>query len=77
MKKHIISGVKLTALCLVFFSGIYTLFILGIAQITPNKGKGEIVEVNGKKQYANIGQSFTDNKYFIVKGWQDGADFTQ
>ncbi|GAA4758137.1 MULTISPECIES: K(+)-transporting ATPase subunit C [Flavobacterium] len=64
MKKHIISGVKLTALCLVFFSGIYTLFILGIAQITPNKGKGEIVEVNGKKQYLNIGQSFTDTKYF-------------
>lgn len=64
MKKHIISGVKLTALCLVFFSGIYTLFILGIAQITPNKGKGEIVEVNGKKQYLNIGQSFTDAKYF-------------
>lgn len=64
MKKHIISGVKLTALCLIFFSGIYTLFILGIAQITPNKGKGEIVEVNGKKQYGNIGQSFTDAKYF-------------
>ena len=64
MKKHIISGIKLTALCLVFFSGIYTLFILGIAQIIPNKGKGEIVEVNGKKQYLNIGQSFMDAKYF-------------
>jgi len=64
MKTHIISGIKLTALCLVFFSVIYTMFILGIAQITPNSGKGEIIEVNGKKQYANIGQSFTDLKYF-------------
>lgn len=64
MKTHIISGIKLTALCLVFFSVIYTMFILGIAQITPNSGKGEILEVNGKKQYANIGQSFTDPKYF-------------
>ncbi|MEW5675480.1 K(+)-transporting ATPase subunit C [Flavobacterium enshiense] len=64
MKKHIITGIKLTAICLVFFSGIYTLFILGVAQITPNKGKGEIVEVNGKKQYVNIGQSFTEAKYF-------------
>lgn len=64
MKTHIISGIKLTAICLLFFSGIYTLLILGIAQITPNSGKGEILEVNGKKQYANIGQSFTDPKYF-------------
>ncbi|ESU28253.1 potassium-transporting ATPase subunit C [Flavobacterium limnosediminis JC2902] len=64
MKKHILSGIKLTAVCLVFFSGIYTLFILGIAQMAPNQGKGEIVEANGKKQYLNIGQSFTDGKYF-------------
>jgi K+-transporting ATPase ATPase C chain len=64
MKKHILSGIKLTAVCLVFFSGIYTLFVLGIAQIAPNQGKGEIVEVNGKKQYSNIGQSFTYSKYF-------------
>lgn len=64
MKKHIISGIKLTTVFLVFFSGIYTLFLFGIAQVTPNQGKGEIIEVNGKKQYANIGQSFTDPKYF-------------
>lgn len=64
MKTHLLSGIKLTVLCLIFFSGTYTLFILGIAQIAPNKGKGEIVEVNGKKQYLNIGQSFTHAKYF-------------
>lgn len=64
MKNNIISGIKLTVVCLLFFSGIYTLFILGIAQISPNKGKGDIIVANGKKQYANIGQSFTDPKYF-------------
>jgi len=64
MKNHIISGIKLTVICLVFSSGFYTLFILGIAQIIPNQGKGEITEENGKKQYLNIGQSFTDPKYF-------------
>lgn len=64
MKNHIISGIRLTIVCLIFFSGLYTLFILGIAQITSNNGKGEIIEVNGKKQYANIGQAFTDGKYF-------------
>ena len=64
MKTHLLSGIKLTVLCLIFFSGIYTLFILGIAQITPSKGKGEIILVNGKKQYLNIGQSFTNANYF-------------
>lgn len=64
MKNHILSGIRLTAICLIFFSGIYTLFIYGIAQVTPNKGQGESIEVNGKKQYTNLGQSFTDSKYF-------------
>lgn len=64
MKNYLIIGLKLTLVTLVFFSGIYTLFILGIAQISPNQGKGIMVESNGKKFYKNIGQSFTDVKYF-------------
>jgi len=64
MKNYIISGIRLTVVCLVFFVGIYTLFIWGIAQLTPTKGKGEIVEYKGKAYYANIGQSFTEPKYF-------------
>ncbi|MNY41005.1 Potassium-transporting ATPase C chain [compost metagenome] len=43
---------------------MYTLVILGVAQLFPNHGKGEIIEQNGKRYYANIGQSFTDDKYF-------------
>lgn len=64
MKNYIVSGIKLTLVCIVFFAGIYTLVIWGIAQLAPNKGKGEIVECNGKSYYANIGQSFTEPKYF-------------
>ncbi len=47
-----------------FFSGVYTLSILGIAQMAPNQGKGEIVTVNGKNHHLNVAQKFTENKYF-------------
>ncbi|MGV3601643.1 MAG: K(+)-transporting ATPase subunit C [Dyadobacter fermentans] len=64
MKQHILPAVRLTVVTLIFFSGVYTLAVLGAAQLFPNRGKGEIVEQNGKRYYANIGQSFTDDKYF-------------
>lgn len=64
MKKTFISCIKLTAACLVFFSGIYTLLIFGIAQAAPNNGKGEIVSHRGVTYYSNIGQSFTKEGYF-------------
>jgi len=64
MKQNILQAIRLTLLCAVFFSGIYTLFIFGIAQAAPNNGKGEIIEFNGKKYYANIGQKFDKDEYF-------------
>ena len=36
----------------------------GIAQLAPNKGDGFTATGNGKTYYANIGQKFTDDKYF-------------
>ena len=64
MKQHIFPAIKLTLVCLVFFSGFYTLLIYAIAQITPNNGKGEIISYNGKKYYSNVGQKFTEDQYF-------------
>ena len=64
MKTNIFPAIKLTIICLVFFSGIYTVIMLGIAQITPNGGKGETISQNGKTYYSNIGQNFTEDKYF-------------
>ena len=64
MKENIIPAIRLTLFCAVFFSGIYTLSVLGIAQLAPNKGKGEIVIVNGKNHHINVAQKFTNNKYF-------------
>jgi len=64
MKNSFIQAIKMTAACLVLFSGVYTLLIFGVAQAAPNHGKGETVTANGKMYYSNIGQSFTANKYF-------------
>jgi K+-transporting ATPase ATPase C chain len=67
MKSNIISAIRLTLICLVVFAGIYTIAILGFAQLAPNKGKGEVITQNGKTYYANIGQSFTNDKYFYSR----------
>ncbi|MBA4155577.1 K(+)-transporting ATPase subunit C [Flavobacterium sp.] len=64
MKENIIPAIRLTVFCAVFFSGIYTLSILVIAQLAPNQGKGEIVTVNGKNHHINVAQKFVENKYF-------------
>ena len=64
MKDNIIPAIRLTLFCALFFSGIYTLSIYGIAQFSPNNGNGEIVSVNGKTQHIHVAQKFTSGKYF-------------
>ena len=65
MKKYILPSLKLTLVLVVLCAGIYPLFIAAIGRLTPGKGGGEKVVVNGKVVgYANIGQKFTEDKYF-------------
>ena len=65
MKKEIIPSLLLSIVCLVFFSGVYPAIIWAIAQVSPNKGEGFTIKDNaGKYYYENIGQKFTDDKYF-------------
>lgn len=64
MKENIFPAIRLTVVCLFFFSGVYTLLVYGAAQFTGNKGKGEMLVHNGKTYYLNVGQKFTDDKYF-------------
>lgn len=63
MKKYIRPALVLT-LGMAAIVGVYTLFVFGIAKITPEKGLGEQISINGNKQYANIGQQFTLPQYF-------------
>ncbi|WP_144281732.1 K(+)-transporting ATPase subunit C [Chryseobacterium echinoideorum] len=64
MKQNILSAIRLTAVCLLLFSGVYTLIIFGIVQFSPNNGKGEVITENNRKYYENIGQKFDQDQYF-------------
>ncbi len=64
MKNNILPAIKMTLLTLLLFAVVYPIAIWAIAQASPNQGKGEVVMHNGQKQYSNVGQKFTDAKYF-------------
>ncbi len=65
MKKNLLISAKLTLLMIIILGGLYPLLIAGVAKLAPGNGKGETLSVNGKVVgYANIGQKFTDDKYF-------------
>lgn len=64
MKTHIFPAIRLTVITIIFFCVIYTGIVWAIAQLAPNHGKGEIITHKGKTYYANMGQSFTEDKYF-------------
>lgn len=65
MKKYVWPSLKLTLVFIIICSVLYPLFIAAVAKLAPGGGKGETVEVNGKVVgYANIGQKFTEVKYF-------------
>ena len=64
MKRNIIPAIRLTLVSMVFFMGIYTLIMLGIARFAPNHGRGLTIMQDGKTYYLNVGQSFSQDKYF-------------
>lgn len=64
MKEHLLPAIKLTLITLIFFCVLYPALIWGIAQVSPNQGKGFVVEQKGKIYYENIGQAFYSDQYF-------------
>lgn len=65
MKKYVWPSVKLTLVFIILCSVLYPLFIAVVAKLAPGSGKGETLMVDGKVVgYANIGQKFTEDKYF-------------
>lgn len=65
MKKYLLPGLKLTIVMIILCAVLYPLLIAGVSKLAPGQGKGETISVNGKVVgYANIGQKFTDDKYF-------------
>lgn len=65
MKKYMLPSVKITLVFIVLCAVIYPLLIAAVGKLTPGKGDGETVSAKGKiVGYANIGQKFTEDKYF-------------
>ncbi|RTZ03413.1 K(+)-transporting ATPase subunit C [Flavobacterium sp. RSP49] len=63
--KNIFSILKLTLFMVVLLAVIYPMAIFGIAQLASNKGKGEIILINGKVVgYQKIRQKFDKSNYF-------------
>ena len=67
MKSNIVAAIKLTILSILLLTVVYPLSVWGIAQLSPNNGKGKIITQNGKTYYSNIGQTFTQDQYFISR----------
>ncbi|WP_156308556.1 potassium-transporting ATPase subunit KdpC [Sphingobacterium endophyticum] len=64
MRAHIIPAIKLSLYSFLLLGVIYPFIILAIAQISPNQGKGLLIESGGRTYYKNIGQNFTLDGYF-------------
>ena len=65
MKKYLLPALKMTLVMIVLLAVIYPVAIAMVAKMSKGNGKGETVMVDGKVVgYANIGQKFTDDKYF-------------
>src|SRR4051794_34689928 len=65
MKKYIATSIRLTLVFLILCSVLYPLLIFGLSKFSAGHGKGETIMLNGKVVgYANIGQQFTEDKYF-------------
>src|ERR1700678_1330097 len=65
MRKYILPSLKLTLVLIVICSVLYPLLVAVVGWLTPGQENRVRVEYNGKAVgYANIGQRFTDDKYF-------------
>ncbi|MBD1392035.1 K(+)-transporting ATPase subunit C [Mucilaginibacter glaciei] len=65
MKSNIIKSIRITLVLTVILCVIYPVAISLAGKLSKGRGDGETIVVNGKVVgYANIGQSFTQPKYF-------------
>jgi K+-transporting ATPase ATPase C chain len=65
MKSNILKSIRITLVLTVILSVIYPVAISLAGKLSKGRGDGETIVVNGKVVgYANIGQSFTQPKYF-------------
>lgn len=65
MKKELLPSLILTFVSMIFLCTVYPAIVWAVAQVTPGKGRGVVIEdTNGKQYFENIGQTFSDDSYF-------------
>lgn len=65
MKKYVWPSIKLTLVFIIICAVLFPLLVAAVGSMAPGAGKGKTILVKGKVVgYANIGQKFTDDKYF-------------
>ncbi len=65
MKTYFLPALKLTGILILICSVLYPLLISLAGKLSPGQGDGATISLNGKVVgYANIGQKFTDDRYF-------------
>jgi K+-transporting ATPase ATPase C chain len=65
MKTNILKSIRITMILTVILCVIYPVLISFAGKLSKGQGNGETIVVNGKVVgYANIGQNFTQPKYF-------------
>lgn len=65
MKQYIAPSFKLTLLMITLCAVLYPLLIAAVGKLSLGQGKGGTLLANGKiVGYENIGQQFTEDKYF-------------
>ncbi|GGH08329.1 K(+)-transporting ATPase subunit C [Mucilaginibacter phyllosphaerae] len=65
MKSNLIKSIRVTLILIVILCVLYPLAISVAGKLSKGHGDGETITLNGKVVgYANIGQSFTQPKYF-------------
>ena len=66
MKENFLKSLRLTLVSIIFFSGIYSMVVLGFTKaLVPGGGSVQLTNPSGVNTGGiNIGQSFSDSKYF-------------
>lgn len=65
MKEHIIPSIRLTAVCILLFMGLYPFLVTVLAKAAPAEGQGKTLAINGKTAgYLLEGQRFDNDRYF-------------
>lgn len=64
MKEHLLPAMRLTLALALIFAVAYPIAIWGIAQLSPGKGGGVLLEHAGRTHFLHVGQRFDEDRYF-------------